>query len=88
MGMTGAATGWLINRDAWLGVLVVKCIEISLLNPPVGVQLHVAKGVGGDTIPLNTIFKGRFWFLGCEVIVMALLIACPQISLALPNSLF
>jgi len=47
----------------------------------------VVKNVIGDDIPLETIFKGRFWFLGCEVIIMTLLIAFPQISLVLPNSM-
>jgi C4-dicarboxylate transporter, DctM subunit len=72
----------------WLGVLIVKYIEIGLLTPPVGFQVYVVKGVVGDRIPLQTIFRGCFWFLLCEVIVMILLIAFPWISLVLPNSVF
>lgn len=72
----------------WLGVLIVKYIEIGLLTPPVGFQVYVVKGVVGDRIDLHTIFRGCFWFLGCEIIVMALLIGFPQISLFLPNTLF
>jgi TRAP-type C4-dicarboxylate transport system permease large subunit len=41
--------------------------------------------VVGDSIPLETIFRGVAWFLGCEVIIMTLLIAFPQISLYLPS---
>jgi TRAP-type C4-dicarboxylate transport system permease large subunit len=41
--------------------------------------------VVGDEISLETIFKGVGWFLGCEVIIMTLLIAFPQISLYLPS---
>jgi TRAP-type C4-dicarboxylate transport system permease large subunit len=44
--------------------------------------------VVGDEIPLQTIFRGCFWFLACEVVVMVLLIAVPSISLVLPNSVF
>lgn len=72
----------------WLGVLVVKYVEIGMLTPPVGFNVYVVKNVVGDTIPLDTIFRGCFWFLGCEVIIMTLLIAFPQISLWLPSSMY
>lgn len=71
----------------WLGVLVVKYVEIGLLTPPVGFNVYVVKNAVGDSIPLESIFKGCLWFLGCEVIIMTLLIAFPQISLFLPNSM-
>ena len=38
-----------------------------------------------NEIPLQTIFRGCYWFLACEVVIMTLLIAFPQISLFLPN---
>lgn len=69
----------------WLGVLVVKYLEIGLLTPPVGFQVYVVKSVAGDDISLETIFRGVAWFLVCEIIIMTLLIAFPQISLFLPN---
>ena len=69
----------------WVGVIVVKMIEIGLLTPPVGLNVYVVKNVAGDSVPLQTVFKGVLWFLGCEVIIMALLIAFPEISLWLPS---
>jgi C4-dicarboxylate transporter DctM subunit len=71
----------------WFGVLVVKYIGIGLLTPPVGFNVYVVKNAVGDSIPLETIFKGCFWFLVCEVFIMTLLISFPQISLWLPNSM-
>lgn len=71
----------------WLGVLVVKYVEIGMLTPPVGFNVYVVKAAVGDTIPLETIFRGCFWFLACEVVIMTLLIAFPQISLWLPNTM-
>ena len=71
----------------WIGVLVVKYLEIGLLTPPVGFNVYVIKSVVGDQIPLETIFRGVLWFLGCEVIVVALLIAFPEISLFLPETM-
>ena len=69
----------------WFGVLVVKYIGISLLTPPVGFNIYVVASATDNSIPLRTIYRGCYWFLGCEVLIMALLIAFPQISLFLPN---
>ncbi len=69
----------------WVGVIVVKYIEIGLLTPPVGLNAYVVKSVVGDAIPLTTIFRGLAWFIGAEAIIMVLLIAFPEISTTLPN---
>ena len=71
----------------WLGVLVVKYVEIGMLTPPVGFNVFVVKNAVGDSVPLETIFRGCFWFLACEVVIMTLLIAFPEISLWLPNTM-
>lgn len=69
----------------WVGVIVVKMIEIGLLTPPVGLNVYVVKNVAGDSVPLQTVFRGVLWFLACEVVIMTLLIAFPEISLWLPS---
>jgi len=69
----------------WMGVLVIKYLEIGLLTPPVGLNVYVVKSVVGDEVPLTTIFRGVLWFLACEVVIVGLLIAFPEISLVLPN---
>jgi len=71
----------------WLGVLVVKYVEIGMLTPPVGFNVFVVKNAVGESVPLETIFRGCFWFLACEVVIMTLLIAFPAISLWLPNTM-
>jgi TRAP-type C4-dicarboxylate transport system permease large subunit len=73
--------------EIWLGVIVVKYIEIGLLTPPVGFNAYVVKSVVGDAISLETIFRGIGWFLVCEVVIMALILAFPQISLFLPSTM-
>lgn len=69
----------------WMGVLIVKLIEIGLLTPPVGLNVYVVKSAVGDSVPLETIFRGVTWFLLAEVVITALLIAFPAISLTLPT---
>jgi tripartite ATP-independent transporter DctM subunit len=77
-----------LNLDlVWFGVLVVKYIGIGLLTPPVGFNIYVVAGALNNRIPLSTIFRGCYWFLACEAVIMTLLIAFPQISLWLPNSM-
>jgi tripartite ATP-independent transporter DctM subunit len=71
----------------WVGVIIVKYIEIGLLTPPVGLNVYVVKGVVGDRVPITTIFKGVGWFIAAEAIIMTLLIAFPAISTWLPSKL-
>src|SRR4030095_858053 len=71
----------------WLGVLVVKYIGISLLTPPVGFNIYVVASATDNSIPLQTIYRGCYWFLASEVLIMTLLIAFPEISLWLPNAM-
>jgi len=77
-----------LNLDlVWFGVLVVKYIGIGLLTPPVGFNIYVVAGALNNQIPLQTIFRGCYWFLLCEAVIMTLLIAFPQISLWLPSTM-
>lgn len=69
----------------WFGVIVVKFLEIGLLTPPVGFNVYVISSVVGDTVPLETIFRGVLWFLACEAVVVVLLVGFPEISLLLPS---
>jgi TRAP-type mannitol/chloroaromatic compound transport system permease large subunit len=48
-------------------------------------NVYVIKSVVGDTVELETIFKGVAWFIVCEVVVVGLLVAFPRISLYLPS---
>jgi tripartite ATP-independent transporter DctM subunit len=71
----------------WFGVIMVKFLEIGLITPPVGLNVYILKGVVGDAVPLETIFKGIMWFLAMDVLTLALLIIFPEISLWLPTLL-
>ncbi len=68
----------------WFGVIMIKFLEIGLITPPLGLNVYILKGVVGDAIPLETIFKGIVWFLAMDILTLGILIAFPQISLWLP----
>lgn len=69
----------------WIGILIVKFVEIGLLTPPVGLNVYAAKTIVGDAYPLEVIFKGVMWFLVCDMFIVAALIAFPGIVLSLPR---
>ncbi|ROO24520.1 C4-dicarboxylate ABC transporter [Salinisphaera orenii MK-B5] len=72
----------------WVGIMVVKFIEIGLITPPLGLNAFVVKGAVGDLVPLNTIFRGLIWFFAAEIFVLVLLYLFPQIALWLPQMSF
>ena len=68
----------------WFGIFFVLIMQISLITPPVGMNLFVIKGVMQNT-PLQTIWFGTVPFLITDVIRLALIIAFPAICLYLPS---
>ena len=68
----------------WLGILIVKVIEIGLLTPPVGLNMFIVKAIAPD-VPLETIIRGIAWFVVAEMIVLILLVSFPILSLWLPQ---
>ena len=71
----------------WFGILIIKYLEIGLITPPVGLNVFVIKGIVGDAIKTEVIFKGILWFVVADLITLALLIAIPDIALLLPRLL-
>ena len=70
----------------WFGIIVVVVIEISLITPPVGLNVFVLKGVVGD-VSTATIFKGVTPFWVVDLIRLALLVLIPSIALFLPGQM-
>jgi tripartite ATP-independent transporter DctM subunit len=68
----------------WFGVLTVIAIEVGLLTPPFGLSAYVIHSTLNDPrVTLGDIFRGAFPFACIMIVVLALVIAFPQISLAL-----
>ncbi|OWU85910.1 C4-dicarboxylate ABC transporter permease [Oceanicola sp. 22II-s10i] len=72
----------------WFGVVIVKLLEIGLITPPVGLNVFVLASVLEDKVEIGKIFSGLWRFLGIDLIVLALLILIPSISLFLPMSMY
>jgi tripartite ATP-independent transporter DctM subunit len=69
----------------YLGIVLIKLLEIGLLTPPVGLNVYVIKGALGDRVALTAIFRGVGWFIAVDLVVLTFLISFPQISLWLPS---
>ena len=70
----------------WFGVLIVCVIEISLITPPVGMNVFVLSSVLPD-VPTGKIWRGVTPFIFADLVRLAVLIAFPVITLFLPQLL-
>ena len=68
----------------WFGIVVVVVTEISLITPPVGLNVFVLKTVLPD-VPIGTIFRGIVPFLVADVVRLALIALVPAVVLFLPS---
>jgi TRAP-type C4-dicarboxylate transport system permease large subunit len=68
----------------WFGVIIVMVMAMGVITPPVGMNVYIVKGIAKD-VPLETIFRGIFPFLGALIVCIAILIAFPQIATFLPR---
>ncbi|WP_068111305.1 TRAP transporter large permease [Tropicimonas marinistellae] len=66
----------------WFGIIVVVVTEVSLITPPVGMNVFVLNAMLPD-VALKTIFRGILPFWIADIIRMGVLIAIPALSLAL-----
>lgn len=71
----------------WFGIVVVVVTEISLITPPVGLNVFVLSGVLKD-VKTGTIFKGVTPFWVADIIRLSLITLIPAISLYLPELLY
>ena len=71
----------------WFGIVVVVVTEISLITPPVGLNVFVLSGVLKD-VKTSTIFKGVTPFWIADIFRLSLITLIPAISLILPQWLY
>ncbi|NIZ10587.1 TRAP transporter large permease [Pseudooceanicola sp. HF7] len=67
----------------WFGVLVVCMVEVSMITPPIGMNVILINSLL-PSVPLQRIFAGVAAFVLADVIRLIILIAFPQISTWLP----
>ena len=68
----------------WFGIVVVVITEISLITPPVGLNVFVLRGVLPD-VSTGTIFRGVTPFWIADLFRLAIIVGIPALSLWLPS---
>jgi len=69
----------------WFGVVLTKLLEIGMITPPIGMNVFVIKSVVGNLASTSAIFRGIFWFLVMDFLVLIFLLAVPEFILYLPS---
>lgn len=70
----------------WFGVIITLVMEMSLITPPVGINVFIISGIAKD-VPMYTIFRGIFPFWVAMLVCIILLVLFPQIALFLPGTM-
>lgn len=68
----------------WFGIIIIMMCVFGMIAPPVGVIVYIITGIAKD-IPMFTIYRGVMPFFIVDLVLVALLVAFPQIVLFLPN---
>ncbi len=69
----------------WFAVIMLLALEISFTTPPFGLLLFVMKGVAPPGTRMTDIYMAAIPFMLCAILLVALLIAVPQLALWLPG---
>jgi tripartite ATP-independent transporter DctM subunit len=68
----------------WFGIIVVVVIEISLITPPIGLNVFVLKATLPD-IKSGVIFRGVAPFIAADIVRLTALVLLPGTALLLPS---
>lgn len=71
----------------WFGIIIVKIIEISVITPPVGINLYAVMSGAGKDASFRDLTLGVLPFILVDLITLAILIAFPVLSLWLPETM-
>lgn len=65
------------------GVLLILCLAVGLVTPPVGTVLFVGSAIG--RLPIEKVSKGMLPFYAAMIVVLLLVAFIPNITMFLPN---
>mgnify|MGYP005988644719 CR=1 FL=1 len=72
----------------WFGVFVVIMCELSLVTPPVGMNLYVVQGIRPPGSDVRDVILGVAPFIVGMLVLVAALWMFPQLALWLPNLIY
>jgi TRAP-type mannitol/chloroaromatic compound transport system permease large subunit len=66
----------------WFGVLLAVNMQTSFMHPPFGFALFYLRSVAPKTLPTRDIYWGAVPFVGIQIVMVALVLAVPQLVTA------
>ena len=72
----------------WLGVLIAVNLQTSFLTPPFGFALFYLRGVAPPEVATLDIYRGVVPFVLLQIILMAVLVAIPELATWLPGVVY
>ncbi len=70
----------------WFGIMITLVMEMSLITPPIGVNVFIISGLVKD-VPMYTIFRGTIPFFLTMIFFAILLVIFPDMALFLPRAM-
>ncbi|HEY5896725.1 MAG TPA: TRAP transporter large permease subunit [Burkholderiales bacterium] len=72
-------------NEIWFGAIMLLNMEMATISPPFGLNLFVMKGVAPRGTTMGQVYAASIPFLLLDLVVMALLLAFPQLILWIPE---
>lgn len=72
----------------WFGIFLVLMMEVSLITPPLGMNLFIVQGVRANGGSVMDVVWGALPFTLIMLLMVGILIAAPQVALFLPDMLY
>jgi TRAP-type mannitol/chloroaromatic compound transport system permease large subunit len=80
LGLTGGLDSQSLVR-VWFGILFCVNMQVSFLSPPFGPAAFYLKSVAPAHITLPDIFRGFLPFIGIQLVILALILCVPEITI-------
>jgi len=69
----------------WFAIIMVKLNELSVITPPIGLNLFAVQSSSNGLVTSAQVFRGVIPFIVLELIVLAMLAFVPEIATLLPS---
>lgn len=69
----------------WVAVIIVYTLNLSLITPPVGMNMFVISSISGEN--LGIVYRGVIPFVIVSLVCLAIYMVFPQVVLFLPNTM-
>ena len=70
--------------NVWIGVAIALVLQTSFLTPPFGFALFFLRGAAPPSVTMQDIYRGAAPMVAIQLIILAIVLAYPQLAIYLP----